>query len=269
MHKNFVRFDEPISIRLKVETHQYPKHLERWVTQSDLGLVVNYQNQFAPEFSLRRSWLLQAKRVFPSSGGNSYDRYSAFPSRDSEQEKRMRYLRDWAGEDFIRFLLYCPRPKTLGQPVRETLNQLRTNALSRNIFDYAFGLQLRDDLLSENPTVAAGMFVAPLDHCPSNLGDVHQSLFNQTIPFAWFMIEHLTSGVSHGCGVHHPGGEDRPSSSRTRDIERLVRGDHRVLEGFDLPESLSSDTPPRVLPVYTVEVEVTCGLERPNRRNQG
>ena len=192
MHKDFVRFDEPISIRLKVETHQYPKHLERWVTQSDLGLVVNYQNQFAPEFSLRRSWLLQAKRVFPSSGGNSYDRYSAFPSRDSEQEKRMRYLRDWAGEDFIRFLLYCPRPKTLGQPVRETLNQLRTNALSRNIFDYAFGLQLRDDLLSENPTVAAGMFVAPLDHCPSNLGDVHQSLFNQTIPFSWFMIEHYS-----------------------------------------------------------------------------
>jgi hypothetical protein len=104
VHEDFAKSDEPLSIRFRIETRQYPKHLERWVTQSDLGLIINYQNQFAPAHSTRRAWLLQAKRVFPMADDN-YEVDSEFKSTDAAQTERMKALRDWAGTDFIRFLL--------------------------------------------------------------------------------------------------------------------------------------------------------------------
>lgn len=265
VHEDFAKFDEPLSIRFRIETRQYPKHLERWVTQSDLGLIINYQNQFAPAHSVRRAWLLQAKRVFPMADDN-YEVDSEFKSTDAAQTERMKALRDWAGMDFIRFLLYCPRPKGLKPSVREALNQMRTNALGGEIFDYMLGLQLRDDLLSPNPTTAAGLFVADLDAMPKTLGETHASLFDKSTPFSWFIVQHLSW---NGHFLHRRGlrgrDPDNPDDSnpRSKDVERLVCGDHRVLETRNLPESLSGNMPPRVLPQYVIEVSVISGLDRP------
>jgi hypothetical protein len=201
---------------------------------------------------------------FPSRNGG-YETGSKFASADAEQDLRMKTLRDWAGEDFIRYFLYCPRPKDLEQPVREALNQVRTNALSGDIFDYTLGLELRDDLLSASPTIAAGLFVSSLDNVPKTLLETHASLFSQTTPFSWFIIQHMANGRH---SIHHrrPGQESSLSGSsgpRSTKIERLVRGDHRVLDGMQLPRSLNAETPPRILPVHTIEVSVTCGLDRP------
>lgn len=38
--------DEPISFSASINTHSYPKSVERYVTQSDIGLIVEYQDQF-------------------------------------------------------------------------------------------------------------------------------------------------------------------------------------------------------------------------------
>lgn len=255
--------DEPIGIRLSINSHQYPKHLERWVTQADFGLIIDYQDQFEPSNSLSLAWLMQAKRVFPSPSG-AYETSSEFSSTNAAQHARMETLRDWAEEDFIRYFLYCPRPKNLQQPVREALNQARTNALSGEIFDYTLGLELRDDLISDSPTIAAGLFVTSLDDVPKTLLETHSSLFSQSTPFSWFIIQHMVSGQSIG---HHRSSpvSVRASSPgpRSSEIKRLVRGDHRVLEGMELPKSLSADSTPRVLPAHTIEVTVTCGLDRP------
>ncbi len=266
LHEDLSNSDEPVGIRLKIDSHQYPKHLERWVTQADFGLIITYQDQFERNHSTSSAWLMQAKRVFPSRTGE-YEANSKFASTDAAQDLRMKTLRDWAGEEFIRYFLYCPRPKDLQQPVREALNQARTNALSGDIFDYTLGLELRDDLLSASPTIAAGLFVASLDDVPKTLLETHSSLFSRSTPFSWFIIQHMANGRH---SIHHrrPSPESIRSGSRgarSAEIERLVRGDHRVLEGMDLPDSLSADTPPRILPAHTIEISVTCGLDRPRQ----
>ncbi|MEN9868475.1 MAG: hypothetical protein RL748_4065 [Pseudomonadota bacterium] len=259
LHEDLAQSDEPISIRLRIDSHQYPKHLERWVTQSDFGFIVNYQDQFESSHSTRLAWLLQAKRVFPEKDG-TYDVNSSFKSIDAEQHARMKALRDWAGEEFIRYFLYCPRPKELGPYVREELNQRRINALSDNIFDYTLGLELRDDILSATPTTAAGMFVGSLDNTPKTLGETHSEIFSHSIPFAWFIVHHLAVGRSI---PGNPRDRGKNIGPRHLDIERLVRGDHRVLEGFPLPESLNENQPPRILPAHTIEISVVCGTDRP------
>ena len=266
LHEDLANSDEPVGIRLKIESHQYPKHLERWVTQADFGLIITYQDQFERSHSTSSAWLMQAKRVFPSRDGG-YETSSKFASTDASQDLRMKTLRDWAGEEFIRYFLYCPRPKDLQRPVREALNQARTTALSEDIFDYTLGLELRDDLLSASPTIAAGLFVASLDGVPKTLLETHSSLFSRSTPFSWFIIQHMAKGRH---SIHHrrPSPESIRSgnpSPRSAEIERLVRGDHRVLEGMQLPESLSADTPPRILPAHTIEISVTCGLDRPRQ----
>jgi hypothetical protein len=130
--EDLAKSDEPLDIRLRIDTHQYPKHLETWVTQSDLGLIISFQDQFDAEQSTTTAWLLQAKRLFPSKNG-AYETDSKFDSVNPAQEARMKALRDWAQEDFVKYILYCPRPKKLGPPVRAALNQLRTNPVRRSI----------------------------------------------------------------------------------------------------------------------------------------
>ena len=209
---------------------------------------------------------MQAKRLFPARSG-TYEIGSRFESSDAAQHLRMKALRDWAGEDFIRYCLYCPRPKELEPHVRESLNQSRTNALSGDIFDYTLGLELRDDMLSDAQTTAAGLFVASLDRTPTTLAETHAGLFSRTVPFAWFIVQHMASG-RHSMNQRRPSPEsERNSGPKRKEIERLVRGDHRVLEGMDLPKSLDSNVPPRILPVHTIEISVVCGLDRP--RNEG
>lgn len=254
---------EPVGVNLRVDTHQYPKHLERWVTQSDFGLIINYQDQFDRSLSTSTSWLMQAKRLFPSKSGH-YDTNSKFESINQDQHKRMQLLREWAGEDFIRYFLYCPRPKKLDPTVRESLNHARTKALSGEIFDYTLGLELRDDLLSGSPTVASGLFVASLEDTPKNLIQTHESIFGRATPFSWFLVQHIASARPSRRGLHASPESVRATSctQRGKDIERLVRGDHRVLNGFDLPENMSEESLPKVLPAHTIEISVICGLDR-------
>lgn len=269
---DLARTDEPLGIGIKIETHQYPKQIEHYVTQADIGLVVRYENQFESRTSSTNCWLLQAKRLFPTNKSlpAAYTLKSTFSSRNPEQEERMKLLNEWAGIDFVRYLLYCPRPTALPTDVREALNQFRTMAVSTNIFDYALGLQLREDMLSESPTIAAGMFIASIDNCPGDFAETHRTIFSASIPFAWFLVQHFAHGGSLFRNMqdemrHRKGG----TSKQPKVIERIVRGDHRVLDELDLPESLSQNVPPRILPAHTIEIRVVCGLDRPRVHANG
>ena len=255
------QIDEPIYLSTTIETHQYSRQVEHSVNQSDIGLIISYQDQFESSRSFSRSWLLQAKRLFPSGSDmeQKYDGKSSFRSYNPAQHQHMKKLNDWAKCEFIRYLLYCPRPFTLDKQVRELLSHQRTSALSGDIFDFALGLQLRDDLISEKPTVAAGVFVSRLDNSPSNLSDVHGKLFQGSTPFSWFILQHFfpQHGKEHwDLGLHD-------ANQNNAIINRLVRGDHNVLQEEGISDIVESNANFRLFPAYTITIHLVCGLDRP------
>jgi hypothetical protein len=266
--------DEPLAVVVNLETHSYNKSMERYVTQSDIGIILSYEDQFNNEASFRRGWLFQAKRLFPSQQRYEYGftENSRFNSVDSDQHDRMKALRDWAKCDFIRYLLYCPRPASLERSTREKLNSARTSALALSIFDYALGLQLRDDFLSESSTVAAGIFVSFLDDLPDNLLSVHESLFGAVTPFSWFIVAQLaqTGGISNRqreMGRHENHHSDDKNLNNPI-IEGLIRGDCSVLKKDEtLIDILENVERSAILPAHTVTIKVINGIDRPRRDN--
>jgi hypothetical protein len=277
-HDTFLRdlsaTDEPMSVTTQLETHSYPKPMERYVTQSDIGFMLTYEDRFNHEASFRRGWLLQAKRLFHSRQPHEhgFTANSRFESVDGGQHERMKRLRDWAQCDFIRYLLYCPRPSTLDRNVREHLCSARFRALAGNIFDYSLGLELRDDCLSENPTVAAGIFVALLDKLPDSLAAVHASLFRGICPFSWFIVSQLAE--SHGIWARDGfddllrprGGPDQNLNNPI--VEALIRGDAEVFSrDATLMEVIDHPERAQILPSHTITVRVINGVDRP--RNVG
>ena len=260
--------DEPLSITVQLETHTYPKPMERFVTQSDIGFILSYVDQFDLSTSFRRSWLMQAKRLFHTRHKYElgFTQNSRFESFDADQHERMKALRDWAKCDFIRYLLYCPRPSDLDRNLRERLCSARSRTVAQNIFDYSIGLELRDDFLSETPTVAAGIFVAFLDDFPDSFLAVHSSLFSRVFPFSWFIVSQLAK-IRDIRSVMGSG--DRPDHNLDNPIvEALIRGD---IDVFSRDETLISiiDDPEnaQILPAHTVTVSVVNGVDRPRDEN--
>jgi len=267
---------EPLAVSVTLETHSYPKPMERYVTQSDLGFILSYEDQFNHAASFRRGWLMQAKRLFAT--GQHHERgftqNSRFESFDSDQHDRMKKLRDWAQCEFIRYLLYCPRPTMLDRHTREQLSAARSQGLGSDIFDYALGLELRDDLLSETPTTAAGVFVALLDSLPDTLLTVHQSLFRAVTPFSWFIVNQLaqTSGIrvrsEAEMPVRQPPGKEANLNNPI--IEGLIRGDASVIKQDEtLQAVLEDEEQAHILPAHTVSVRVINGIDRPRKENIG
>lgn len=268
--------DEPLSISVQLETHSYPKPMERYVTQSDVGLILSYEDQFNHDMSFRRGWLLQAKRLFPTRRKyeHGFTENSKFDSHDPAQHERMRKLRDWAECDFIRYLLYCPRPATLEKSVRERLSAARARALASDIFDFALGLELRDDFLSTTPTVAAGMFVALLDDLPDSLLAVHAALFSGVSPFSWFIVSQIaqTNGISHRSmeREHKMKGDRSDSNLNNPVIEGLIRGDADAIRKDDSLVAVLDDlNQAKILPAHTVSVRIINGIDRPQNERIG
>lgn len=273
------RTDEPISIDVTLDTHSYPKSMERYVTQSDVGFILSYQDQFNHKRSFQYGWLMQAKRLFPSKRkfDHGFTENSRFESFDSMQHDRMRRLRDWANCDFIRYMLYCPRPSSLDTFVRERLSAARSDAISHDIFDYALGLELRDDLLAEKPTTAAGIFIALIDNFPETLLEVHSQLFTSVSPFSWFIVAQLaqTDGLREilrirGSRRSKSGPHSPDTNLNNPTINGLIRGDYSVIEkDKSLVQILEDASRTAILPAHTISIRVINGIDRPRIKNNG
>lgn len=278
-HDNLVddlsRTDEPISIDVTLDTHSYPKSMERYVTQSDVGFILSYQDQFSHKKSFQSGWLMQAKRLFPSKHkfDDGFTENSTFDSFDRVQHDRMKRLRDWAKCDFIRYMLYCPRPSSLDIYVRERLSSARSNAIGKNIFDYALGLELRDDLLSEKPTTAAGVFIALMDYFPETLLEVHSRLFSSVSPLSWFIVAQLAQtngllGIQEMRNIERRPEPFSPNNNLNNPIiNGLIRGDCSVIEKDKLlVQVLENANRATILPAHTISVRVINGIDRPRRK---
>lgn len=248
-----------------IETRKYPPHIERRLTSSDIGLIVDYRDHLAPAQSFETGALFQAKRLFRSKrhGLSSYSLADRFESFEPEQLVRLAALgaerEPHETHDcrmrhggLCHFLFYCPRPEAYDERSREEIH--RSLVPSGNIFDFAMGWHLYE-LASDPNRHIPGLVVTDIKwlgkaylEWPDENGprvrdkkgklsarEVFQQMWQAAYPMSWFLV--------YGMLLDHRG------SSSPADIA-LVRG-----------ETTTQDTDTPILPRYVVTVRVEAGTE--------
>lgn len=267
--------DGLVRVNFGIDTHEYDPTWEHWVTQADLGLVVRLEDRMIPENSWSASWLLQAKRAYPRNRTSGvFDETSRFPARDPQQQMRMERLVEVVGVPFVRYLLYCARPSDLDGLTRHKLAHLRNTSLSSHIFDYVLGLQLHRELMASDSSLAAGIFVASIDDCPRNIGDVHRKCLRGCLPLSWFLASHLDdNGWSEFVG-RTPRRHARHSRRTPRHApgngeswaNGIVTGDPNAVKKL-MDELDTKNAPPfPMLPRHTITIRITAG---PDENQEG
>jgi len=256
-----MRFD------LRIDTHPHNPRMEAFVSQSDLGLIIEYQNHVLPDENWSRAYLLQAKRLYRAGGLGEYDDRSDFRSVDHRQHNRLEAFAERFGEEFFRYILYCPPVPYLTAHTVTKVRALHTRNLSRPIYDYVGGLSLFDYLKKNAGRIDAGIWLTPVTTMPSRILNVHADAFQRASPFSWFFMEHLTNppARSHRDRARlraHRGPEDE----RGKLIRDVVSGDSGAIDEFlriadgdsalDLPEI-------SVLPKSTITITVSVGASLP------
>jgi hypothetical protein len=180
--------DGLFGIHLSLETIEFSSIYERYVSQSDIGLNLIFDNKIEPENSWTRPYLLQAKRLSPKNiNPLIYSESSRFSSIDKEQEERIKILNDILGASYLKYLFFCPRPDNLDDDTKIKLAYLRNQTLSSQIFDYTIGLETYKELLSNSETLKAGIFITDVENSNINFGQVHNKILQSTFPFSWFI----------------------------------------------------------------------------------
>lgn len=249
----------PLShIRIEVETHQYSPLMERWVTQSDIGLVLDYKDHFLPGESWNSFMLLQAKRLFPERSGLQYRESSKFASIKPEQHKRILELNEYLGCELVKYLLYCPRPASLDTTTAGQLTHLRNRSIDGNIFDYARGLALHDELKGGGRTLAAGVFVADVKTHPKTFAETHASIFSATLPLSWMLtLEFARNGLPTVIRGVTP---DFLETDQAAIVRGIVEGDVNVTHALaEIAGRNPEFSALRVLPRHTIQISVEAG----------
>ncbi|MEH1853673.1 MAG: hypothetical protein V7L11_18820 [Nostoc sp.] len=189
-------------LRVEISTHEYNSAVENRVTQSDLGLIINYINYYEPSLCWTESWLFQAKSLKPKIlTPVTYTDESKFDSISSVQIERIKWLKNIVKVDFIRFMDYCPRAHLLDTLVRDKLICYRNLVLSNDIFDYALGLELRDCLVRADQNLEPGMFISYIEQeiKTKSYLDIYKNFWRKSYPFSWFILLRLTLPNFSGC----------------------------------------------------------------------
>ena len=251
-----------------LETYEYPSHVEKWVTQSDLGLVLKFEDLMIPDDSWTASWLFQAKRLYPTSNNPvQYNEKSKFRSMDPAQHARIEKLIDVTGVSFIKYLLYCPHVESLDYIIQQKMRHLHNKFLANHIYDYTFGLQLYNELQKADNSLGAGLLIADPSDLPSTFVAAHAKMLNQITPLAWFLASQLAGERPYSDWQHvsrRPFSiPQKAASSNHSDsdwVHGIVTGDieavERVLKLFDNDRER---TPEPFLPPRTLTIGVSVG----------
>lgn len=271
LNNDLSELDGLLNVSFSIETHEYDSRMERWVTQADLGLIIEFEDYLLPSESWCIPWLLQAKRLYPDCRDPlRYTEISRFGAPDLQQKLRMGVLNDTIGIPFVRFLLYCPRPISLDEEIRLKLTYLRNKRLSGNIFDYTLGLKLHDELSLSNSSLAAGIFITRTNELPTNLSAIHADILRESCPLSWFLAGHL---VENGLEciddrVHFEGRISRKSKRLSNDndgnldwAKGIVSGDPDAIERLLSVLKEKNHGSFSILPPHTLTVKISVGKD--------
>lgn len=179
-----------------LETNEYNKSYEARISQSDLGIVLNYNNYYLGE-SWTESFLFQAKAVKHSEFSPlKYNLKSEFSATNQPQIDRINKLNQVLPVDFIRYMHYTPRLDSSKINVHDKcqLKLLRDTSISNKIFITSLDKILHDNLMNGgNDYLCSGIFISPLKTLPKSLRDIYISYYLQHIPLSWFIAERLTT----------------------------------------------------------------------------
>ena len=259
LNQDLSHLDGLLTWTTEVETVQYPTAYERWVNQSDLGLVVTFKDELFPSNSWTRAFLLQAKRLYPTPPpATAFDEASRFRAHNPSQHQRIRRLHEQLESNVVSYLLYCPRPGLLDRLTDQKLRHLRHISLAGDTFDYTAGLHLREEIGADDSSLSAGMFVADTQALPRNLAEVHRGIMERCTPLSWFIATLFLD--SPQCRI--PGRHPRESADA---VQRLVRGETEAVR--ELLEALDEDDAPSdvgtLLPDHVLTMGLTVGMDAP------
>ena len=263
LYSDLSKANDPIALDVSIETHHYTKSYEHNITKSDIGLILEYIDQFNSKNSFKSYLLFQAKRLFPVQ--YEYTIKSKFNSFEKHQHNEITKLNEWAGGNFVSYLLYCPRPEKLIKTTRERLVYARNEAFENNIFDFAFGQELRDDLLHDSRTIAAGIFVSEVNKMPCEFYEIHKSIFQGFSPFSWFIVQ-LFQGINARSFLkqneyiynYHHNENDKIKCMREIVEGKLSQMSKVLLNDEDIYFNEN------ILPKHTLRIKIINGVDRNN-----
>lgn len=273
LKEDLTALDPYLNASFTIETHEYSSKIENLVTQSDIGLILNFKAYLLPEESWSVAWLLQAKRLYPnlkSSNPIRYDEKSRFDI-DKGQKNRIDILAKIVGVPFIKYLLYCPRPSMLAQNTEKILTDIRNSSISNHspitIFNYLSWTADCNRLDEFKSTLESGIFLHDIANLPSNLSTIHDSICSKCLPLSWFIAEHFICKELH----KFPNFNSRILYAKPNTYHKSSKYEgeewaHGIVSGN--PEAISQliaeigDTPniPKnfsFLPAHTINIDIT------------
>ncbi|MBG8556092.1 hypothetical protein [Hymenobacter guriensis] len=273
LRRDLAQEDGLLGVQLSVETVEHNGTYERYISQSDIGLRLVFDNLLEPTTSWIRPYLLQAKRLFPQQEVPlRYTELSRFKSADKEQDARILLLTELFGKPYLKYLLYCPRPEKMEADVSSKLAYLRNKQLNRHIFDYTAGMALHQALSNGSVTLKAGLFVADPEHNPVNLGAIHAGILHATLPFSWFIaLNFLDDDWSSQQFVPTAVLRPDPASAEFQLVDGIVTGKQEIIEQLlEKARASNLDGVPaniQIIPRHTITVRVSVGeqLDPDNR----
>ncbi len=251
----------------KIDTRPHNSKMESRISQSDLGLIVEYTNHLMPSLSGFWVYLLQAKRLFRNDRTGEYDEHSQFQSADAEQHSRINALAGIVGAKFLRYFLYCPPVEQFSEHTKVKIRALHNAVTSRNIFDYAAGLSLFDYLRQRSGKFDAGSWVCPIDIKPSSVLRVHEAAFTPNLPLTWFILRHFLAFSGESPMPASYKGSGRSEQGMVDWVRRIAEGDQDAIERiYSQAHEAALDGGPgyiRILPKHTMTIGVTVGGSLP------
>lgn len=251
---------ELIDVDFSIDAHQHAKWMEAYVSQSDFAFVLECENMVLRDRSWHAAYLMQAKRLFPTTTG-TYGVASTFTSTDRGQQRRIRTLANILGESAIQYCLYCPPTSGYELHAASAVRTLHAANLEDHIFDYSLGLALHDEI-KRSGGVETGIWIVDTQAEPRTATDLHAVAFKRAHPLTWFLLQHF--GERARFGGSWKSGRSSPSHQIDR-VSAIARGDATAIRalidelGDDARKADLAPETHRVLPATTVTIRLRVG----------